>query len=266
MPTSRSIPLFFALIAIASAALMPSPAGADTITLAADVWCPFNCDPGGDPPGYMLEVAKAVFEPRGHTVIYRVLPWARAVAFARRGDITGLIGPYKADAPDFIFPGNELAMIGFSIFVKTDVDWTYTGLPSLAHISLGVINDYAYSPDIDGYVLEYMSETNRIQVASGERPLVTNIQKLLHGRIDALIETPPVLHYAAGALGVADRLKSAGTAVAPQPAYIAFSPKAPQAENYARILSDGIAELRRSGRLSEILARYGLTDWRERTP
>ncbi len=263
MPLIRTLPRVLILMAIAAATLSPSPAGGETITLAADVWCPFNCDPGGEPPGYMVEVAKAVFEPRGHTVSYQVLPWARAVAFARRGDIIGLIGPYKADVPDFIFPDNELAMIGFSIFVAADVDWNYTGLGSLTHISLGVINDYAYSPEIDDYILTYMSETNRIQVASGERPLVTNIQKLLHGRIDALIETPPVFHYAAGALGVADRLKSAGTAVAPQPAYIAFSPKAPQAESYARILSDGIAELRRSGRLSEILARYGLTDWKE---
>ncbi len=104
MPIRRSIPLIIALIAIGSTALTPSPVGAETITLAADVWCPFNCNPGGDPPGYMVEVAKAVFEPRGHTVTYRVLPWARAVAFPGGETLPASSGHIKRTSPTSSFP------------------------------------------------------------------------------------------------------------------------------------------------------------------
>ena len=45
--------------------------------------------------------------------------------------------------------------------------------------------------------------------------------------------------------------------------YIAFSPQLPKAKEYARILSEGMNELRASGELQAILSQYGLTDWRK---
>lgn len=45
--------------------------------------------------------------------------------------------------------------------------------------------------------------------------------------------------------------------------YIAFSPEIKDSQRYAQILSKGIKELRKSGRLKEILSKYDLMDWKQ---
>lgn len=61
----------------------------------------------------------------------------------------------------------------------------------------------------------------------------------------------------------AQYIQAKGVAVKPEKACIAFSPALPQSEKYAEILSAGIAELRKSGELKQILSKYGLEDWKK---
>jgi polar amino acid transport system substrate-binding protein len=235
---------------------------ADTITLVADEWCPYNCAPESDAPGYMIEIARRVFEPKGHTLDYQILPWARAVQDSRAGKYTAIVGAYKGDAPDFIFPANELGQINQSFFVTTESSWNYTGIESLANIAIGVIKDYAYGDELDAYIGEHGSDPHKVQVVAGIEALTTNIQKLLKGRIVAVLENENVLLYKVSQMGVQDKIRSAGIAVPPEKAYIAFSPAIPQAQEYATILSEGVAQLRQTGELSKILEKYGLQDWK----
>jgi hypothetical protein len=44
--------------------------------------------------------------------------------------------------------------------------------------------------------------------------------------------------------------------------FIAFSSANPRSREWGALLDRGIAELRVSGRLGEILAAYGIEDWR----
>ena len=44
---------------------------AKTVVLVADEWCPYNCAPNSDKPGYVVEIAELVFAEAGHTVIYK---------------------------------------------------------------------------------------------------------------------------------------------------------------------------------------------------
>jgi len=151
---------------------------ADTITLVADEWCPYNCVPESDTPGYMIEIAKKVFELKGYSIVYEILPWARAVQDTRLGRYTAIVGAYQGDAPDFIFPANELGQINQSFFVTTESSWNYTGIESLAHIVIGVIKDYAYGDELDAYIDEHKSDPHNVQVVAGTEALTTNIQKM----------------------------------------------------------------------------------------
>jgi len=62
-------------------------------------------------------------------------------------------------------------------------------------------------------------------------------------------------------MGVRNRFRSAGIAVIPRKAFIAFSPAVPESKKYAQMLSKGIQSLRRSGELDKILGKYGQKDW-----
>ncbi len=238
----------------------PSFILADTIIIAADSWCPINCEPGSKKPGFMIEIAQSVFADAGHEIIYEKIPWARTLLMVRNGVINGAVGPYINDAPDFIFPDEELAMVGLNMFVTKDNNWTYKGVSSLNDITLGVVKGYSYLEELDDYIKK--NRNRKIFFAHGNDPLKKNIQLLLKGRIDAVIATDIVFWHVATQIGVQNKLKSAGIAGKPNKSYIAFSPTLPKSKQYATTLSNGITKLRKTGEMARILKKYGLTDWK----
>ena len=233
---------------------------AEHILIAADRWCPFNCEVGAELPGFMVEVAQRVFSDHGHDVEYIEMNWSRAIQETRKGNINAIMGGFKSDAPQFIYPQEELAVLGNSFFVRKDSDWTYEGVESLKSVQLGAILGYDYGDELRSYIQE--SGAERVTMLNGNYHLLSQGIKLLdRHRIDAMIETDPVFWYTANQLGLADQFKFAGT-VQREKAYIAFSPALKSSTVYANLLSDGIKKLRASGELSTILAKYGLKDWK----
>ena len=81
------------VLGLALAVLSPvATAGAETLTLVADEWCPYNCTPGDEKPGFLVEIVKKVFEPQGFTVDYKIVPWARAIRDTRAGRYSAILG------------------------------------------------------------------------------------------------------------------------------------------------------------------------------
>lgn len=234
---------------------------ADTITLRADNWCPYNCEPNSDQPGYMVEIAKEVFAKAGHQIDYQLLNWARALEEVRAGKFNGVVGCSKGDAGDFIFTENELGLSLNGFAVRVADSWDYQGLDSLGKRKLGVVRDYSYGDAINAYLEKHKSDPN-IETASGDNALEINLRKLSKGRIDTIVDGKAVLGYNIKRLSLDKELKLTPSSEEGDPVYIAFGPNQPNSAAYSKLLNDGIAEMRKSGRLAEILARYGLTDWK----
>ncbi|GAB7079093.1 substrate-binding periplasmic protein [Megalodesulfovibrio paquesii] len=232
----------------------------NTITLAADEWCPYNCDPASDAPGYMVEIAQKAFAPQGLTVSYQVLNWARAVSDARSGVFSGVIGAIEGDAEGFVFPSVAQGKDDSHFFIRKGFDWKFAGVDSLRPLRVGIIRDYSYGETLDAY-FEELGEGDHVQLASGDNGMETNIKKLLAERIDVIIANPYVFQYEAKRLGVQDQIADVGPQGEPTPLYIAFSPADPQAKEHAEQLARTTQALRASGELATILAKYGLTDW-----
>ena len=240
---------------------LPALAGGDVITLRADEWCPYNCDPHSDAPGFIVEMAQVIFKKAGHSVDYDIMPWARAIQDTRKGKFNGIIGAGKEDAPDFIFPETEQAQMVNVFYVRKNDSWKYDGVGSLEGKVLGVIKDYTYIDDIDTYISEHEKNSKKVQVASGESALDSNVKKLLAGRIDILIEDSNVMGLYIKKNLKENQLQTAGN-LPPDMLFIAFSPANPKSPSYAEIISKGIVELRQSGELNMILDKYGLKDWK----
>lgn len=233
-----------------------SAAAAETLRLRADSWCPYNCDPGSDRPGYMVDIAKAVFEPQGITVEYRVLPWTEAVETARSGGAEGVIGATADDAPGFVFGAKALGFSSNILAARKGYRFTYDGVRSLEGQRLAAVRDYSYGEELDAFI----AKGGGVRLAEGDNAKMQNIELLLAGTVDLVLEDQNVMEYsltAAGLTGLLDLHRTGKTT----PLHIAFSPANPRSADYARMLDQGVAELRASGRLAEILKRYGLTDW-----
>lgn len=244
------------------AAPLPMATSSNVITLVADDWCPYNCSPASDHPGYVIELAKEIFEKAGYQLKYEYVPWARVVQGIEEGTYDGAVGAARGDIPSAVFPDEEQGSVLNSLFVRKGETWQYTGLDSFKKIRLGVIGGYYYSDEINAY-LDANANSSTIDVARGEDAVAQCLKKLLENDIDVYIEDPNVAYYTANQIGLdKEKLALAGTIGDPLSIYIAFSAKKTEAKHWAEILSNGMKELRANGRLAEIMQRYGMKDWK----
>lgn len=233
---------------------------ADVISLRADQWCPYNCDPKSDKPGYIIEAAKIIFEKAGHKLDYQTLAWTRALKDSREGQFSGVVGANQDEAKDgFIIPKVAQGLNAFGFFVPKGSTWKYEGTNSLDKIKLlGVIADYSYNDEINNFIKNHK---DLVDYASGESPLETSMKKLNAGRLTAVVEDKNVFGLTAANAGFKDTFEEVGTSNEKIKLYVAFSAKNPKAKEYVSIFEKGWAELRKSGELKKILDKYNAKDW-----
>ncbi|QNM97590.1 substrate-binding periplasmic protein [Chitinimonas koreensis] len=250
-------------VALAGAlALAATEARADTISIRADPWCPYNCAPGNARPGYMIEIAQAVFGAAGHTVDYQSLNWSRALAEARDGRIVAVAGASDQEIVEYkLVPTPQSLGRSINCFLAPrDSAWQYAGPASLAGLKVGTIQDYSYGLALDGF---FKSNPGVAQPVTGEDALDRNLEKLARKRLDVLVDDRAVLLYTLASKKIGSEVKEAGCEKNSGSAglYIAFSPRNPKAREYARLLAEGMQAMRKDGRLKAILAKYGAPDW-----
>ena len=231
------------------------------ITLVADEWPPFNGKPCSQKEGYLVDVARAVFEEQGYQVVYQLVPWARAINMTRLGQADGAIGASRTDAPDFIFPEEELARNKLAFYTRKGDPWRFAGPSSVEGVTLGTIAGYDYRPWLLDYIAANQDNARKVQILHGNEPLQRNITKLLAGRIDVVVDNEAAILSVASELGVLEQISCAGYGDETSFIYIAFSPAKPESPAVAALLPRGIAAMREDGRLRAILARYNLSDW-----
>lgn len=249
----------FAIILSASV-FIPATSVADEISFRSDYWCPYVCNPDSENPGYMVEVARTVFEKQGHKVQFSLSNWVRAIKDTRSNRVQGLVGCSVVDAPDFIFPKKPMGITKNAYFVPKNSTWSFKGRSSLKQVSIGVINGYTYGDSVDSLI---RARHRPFIPFSGDRPLEQIVKMMSAGRLDGFIENPMVLRYAAENANIKmEDMKIAGWVENKDPAlYIAFSPEHPKSQEYAEALTRGVEELRRSGELQRILQKYNVKDW-----
>ena len=231
------------------------------ITIAGDNWCPINCGESDTNQGFMIDVAKQAFKHSNIKVNYIEVPWTRAVGLARKGEIHAIVGAFKGDAPDFIFPTYSLLQISPSSLFGKNANWQYQGISSLNKVTLGTIKGYDYGSELNAYV-NSLAATDSSQLVQlyGNNAVERSIQFLLRERINVFVESAPVFWYHANNLGVSNQVVELGSVSPAKPCYIAFSPQNKQSEKLALALDKGIQKLRSNKQIKLIANKYGLPE------
>jgi polar amino acid transport system substrate-binding protein len=256
----RSLPALF----LVSAWLISSlPAHADIVTLRSDYWCPYSCDPNSDHPGYLVEIAKEVFGKAGLTVDYQLMPWKRVITLVKEGTVDGAVGATIHEIPHSFMPeGGPLGVNRAALVMLEDTHFDFKGIESLQTLKIGVVSGYLFDDEgpIDDYVQEHRGkEDGRIVESFGVEGDMTNLKKLVQGHVDAVMDDQQVLAYSLSRM--TPRPKVRIVPIGQQiDISLAFSPRNSRSIYYTKLLSEGIAEMRRNGRLLQILGRYGLAD------
>lgn len=249
-------PIFF--ICLLVALISPNTWGDNVLTIGADEWMPVNGSPSGQYSGYMIDIARSIFSAENIQVEYQVMPWERAVLSARRGTIDCVVGAYKHDTPDFVFPMHHWGQDGAELFVLKDDSWRYNGdVESLRSRSVGMVKGYLYFAEFDEFA---KANPSQIQQAVGNTPLVQNLRKLANKRLDTILDSGASVRWHLAKTQPQIALTSAGMLMPNKPLYLACSPnKLARSLRIVEQADTGYLRLKRQGKLEQIYARYGLT-------
>lgn len=244
-------------------AALAAPTLGETISLRADEWCPVTCEPNSDRPGYMIELAMEIFARADIRVDYQLMPsWKRVAAMVKEGVIEGAVGARRDEISGTILPAIALGRGQTVLAVRQESNFVFENTGSFLPLKVGVVADYDLGNSVIAAYIRQHHEWNdgKIEFAYGENALLQNMRKLFSARLDGVLENESVLLYKLHKIEPHPPVKLVPV---DQPAdlTIALSPANPKSPRDAKILSDGIIELRKSGRLQKILQNYGLSDW-----
>ncbi len=248
--------------AIILALCLHSPVQAgSTLRVATSQWAPHADYPESDLPGYMVEIIKAIFEPQGHPIDYRIMPWNRALLAAKSGDIDALlcIDPYT-DA-SLLYHKNPIGCYQDALIGPASLQWSFQGIESLTTVHLGVEDQYGIAQDFKDYAAR--PGNKMVHVITGEDPIETAYQMLERGRLDLIYNDISAFFWKLKKHSGDPSKYRVFHTLNKGSMYIGFYPQLPQASRYLDLVDQGIDQLRKSGELAQILSRYGVSDWVE---
>lgn len=233
----------------------------ETIILKSEKWCPFACEPTSSTKskdfGYIVEITKIIFERKGHNIDYQIDSWTNSIESARNGSTTAVVALSRNEAPDFIFPTINMGSNKECFYVNPADKWEYLTLENLKDRKIGISDNYVYSAELTSY---FRDHSERVSKGIGSDALMTSLDNLKAKKIDTVVENPFVFNYSTENKKIRDNFVEAGCTEG-DPLYVAFSPKNQRSKEFAKILADGIEDLRKDGTLGKIITKYSLKDW-----
>ena len=231
--------------------VMSLSASAAQITLVSDAWCPYNCAPDSELPGFMVEAAVLILGAAGHDVKYVLVnDWDQALADARAGKYSGVIGAGEEDREGFFFPGENMGFSRNAIYVRKGDAWKFDGPASLEGKKAVALTGYTYDDAIDEWIAAHATYVDTLPEA---------VEALLSEKVDLLFENEYVMSLFSLLNNIQESIEPAGMLLTDR-VYVAFSAAIPESEEYARILTEGVKAMKADGSWKTLLEKYGVTD------
>lgn len=231
---------------------------ADTISMRADKWCPYNCEPGSKDPGYLIEIAEKAFAKAGHKVDYQILAWNKTLVEVAEGKFDVAVAGSKNSFDNEVITEPVGASVS-CFYAKKDSKFKFTDLNNLKGKKIGIIQGYDYSKELND---DIKKNAAGYDAAFGENPLLLNMRKLDAGRVDLVLETDSVFAFTSKMEKMGEKFINTGCLPTKDSLYLNFSGKNPKSVEYVKAFNEGLADLRKSGELKIILDKYEVKDWK----
>lgn len=230
------------------------------LVMGWDPWQPYQFrDPHGEVTGLDVEIAVAAAEAAGCELEFVEASWMELMDRLREGEIDLLAGatktPGREQFAEFTEPyrsesfvvytladkGNLLEAASLDAFLESDM-------------RLGIVAEYYYGEEISK-VLDQLQDADRLF----EAPIAAlNYERLSTGEIDAFIEDPYVASAILRNQPNASRVVPTGIRVEADEVTFMLSKAGVDDANLERF-REGLAKIRRNGRLAEILEAWRKT-------
>lgn len=230
------------------------------ITLAADYWCPYNCMPEDENPGFLVELARRALKIYGVEIEYILMPWHAALEKVQAGEVDGIIGISNIEGKNLVKTRIPLEYSMTRSYTRADTEWVFDGVESLRGKKLSVVMDYVMEDSINNYVsINFPHFPNWFVIEDGKLAVVESIANLVDGDTDVFIEDERVVEYYIKAQGLNHYIRDAGKINDNKlPIFIALSLNNPSARTYIKYMEDGIAALKATGEYKHLRAKYNI--------
>nr|BFD31684.1 ABC transporter substrate-binding protein [Pigmentibacter ruber] len=249
---------FFIILLLSQLSFAEENKNFGNIYARADLWCPYNCKPGDENPGYLVEILQKAFGKEN--IKYETMNWARAITETRSGTYDLIIAAAKEDAPDFPL-SIQIGKSRNCFFTLEKKNIKFVDLKSLEKIKLGIAKDYSYYKELDEYIAKNKENENKINESFGDIVLEKFINKLTHQEIDAFVEDPVVVKYFLKQnQDITVQLKTIGCGNSTD-LYFGFAPNKKESTERILQINKTVKEMIKSGEMERIIKKYGILKW-----
>lgn len=261
MKTVLGIAIFLVSICLVSSRLVAHE-NKKEIIIGGDIWCPYNCVPGSEKPGYIVEIVRNALEEEGYVVVYKMTSWDIAVKSVSDGTLTGVVGSHYIEERPVVYTRYPLGE-SYNVYVVRSDFITPESKIDYNNLKIGVLLDYVYNKSSLGVYLKKHAHAENVSYITSSKGVVHNLERLVGGDIDITLADKKVV---VDILNKYPKLAAELKIIHPHDTdknkvklYAAFSKKHKNAEHLARIVDRYLLKSVYSGKLEEILKKYHLT-------
>lgn len=241
-----------------------SAARAQPLALRADLWCPYNCEPGAAQPGFMVELAQAAL-PQAQ-IDYAIGRWAllRRQRSAPPQPVLVLlgVGDTPASRRDLVVVKPAIGQSLTCAYRRIEHQgWRLNKPADLRGQRLSLTHGYLYHPEVRALLEEPRARRLVTQIRS-ERASLAHARMLAMSRVDVALEERHVMQWGLRQLDADARARIVEAGCLPlQPSdalHFGLPRSDPRSGEVAEALAQGLQRLQASGELNELRRRYGL--------
>ncbi len=216
-----------------------------------DSWAPFAMQ--GKDEGMAVDIVTEAFKTQGYNFKFKLMPWARAIHEVRKSRVDILVATWFTEERAEYLQFSQPYFYNQIRFIKLKGDpFEYFGMASLTGKKIGIVRSYGYGDDF--------LHSNVFQ----REPVVdvlSNLKKLISGRIDLTLGEPLVTQYLLTKEGMEqDDFEFSEGPFSEKSLHISVSKDHPDAEKILRTFNLGLKEIKTNGVYLKILLRYKFDD------
>ncbi len=219
-------------------------------------WPPYQETRDGRAAGLDVEMMRAIMKEAGCTVTFMETSGARSIKLVARGaaDISPGVTPRpEREAHGYNTLGYRLESVGLLVRKGDEAMLSLESLPAMIAEGkrIGVSRGYYYGPEVKAL----QQDPDTAGAFDESTAAETDLRKLVHGRVDAVLTDPLVGLELVQRLGLSDQLALHPTMVFQSPVVLWLS-KASQSPEMVERLNAAIRKLQDEGALGGIETTY----------
>lgn len=232
------------------------------VKIATFDFCPYQCPNLAGRPGIMTEAAKLIFTRAGYTVKMIQTPFARALKGTEEGTYDAILSLNSLNSKTILLSKEKAGFLDQRFYTHKDSTWKYEGPESLQKIKIATIAGYNYtllSPELQKHISDN-EKTGKVITLTGSEGPQRAFMMILSKRITTFNEAKSVFEFFTHETKTSQKFRI-DASLGGCPLWSGFSPQGNRGAMLRDIFDNGIRDLRKSGELNEILAKYGVSDW-----